>query len=253
MTLVITISCRDGIVVGGDRLITRNINGIYSSIGSGRRKVIPLTQQRICVAYWGLATLNRIPMENHIMRVKRRVLRGGNFNINTFSSELFNYLLQLNPTSEMGCHISGYYNNQPQIRHIFHETWHPTRGSNFTFENSNIEYHNLPRGNRIQYPRRRNYFALFNGDNIAVNGLINYPQYITNNQLSIPFHQMSIVDAVGLLKLLFATTINMQNYVNIYQNRGRIVGNGIDIITIDTNSNINQVAKAKKNLKISLT
>jgi hypothetical protein len=125
MTLVVTISCRNGIAIGGDRLITRYSNGVFSSIGTGRRKIIPLNQQGICVACWGMGTLNGITMERHIKRVERTVLQTGIFNINTFSQELFNYLSQFNPAYSMGCQISGYHNNQPQVRHVFHETWHP--------------------------------------------------------------------------------------------------------------------------------
>ena len=96
MTLVVTISTRDGIVIGGDRQISFFLNGRYYSRNVGRRKVIPLPNQSICVAYWGLATINHIPTEKHIKTVKRTVLQSGNFNINTFSQELYNYLSGLN-------------------------------------------------------------------------------------------------------------------------------------------------------------
>ncbi len=251
MTLVVTISCPDGIVMGADRLITVRSGANLRSINS-RRKIIPLFSHDICISYWGLATLNRIRMERHIRNVEKIVINSGAFNINTFSSALLNYLTAFQPTTPMGFHISGYYNNQPEIRHIFHEAYHPIGGNYFTLENTNLEYHDINNGNRLPHPHRINYFPLFNGDNIMVNGLINYPQLLTRGRMSIQFNRMNLSDARKLVEILMVATINMQNFVGIYQRRGRIVGNGIDIFTIVPNVGISQVAKSRKTIKIDL-
>jgi hypothetical protein len=85
-----------------------------------------------------------------------------------------------------------------------------------------------------------------------VNGLVNFPSIATGGRVAIPFNQINTVDGVRLVKLLLATTINMQNYVGLYQQHGRIVGNGIDIFTITPNGHISQVSRAYKNVKLDL-
>jgi len=251
MTLVVTVSCSDGIVMGADRLITIRSGTNFHPIDS-RRKIIALHNHGICVSYWGLATLNRIRMEQHIRNVERTVMNSGIFNINTFSSALFNYLTIYQPSNSMGFHISGFFNNQPQIRHIFHETYHPIQGNNFTLENTNLEYHDINNGRRLPHPNRLDHLALFNGDNIMVNGLINYPPLLTRGQMSIPFNRMNLSEAQKLVELLIGATINMQNFVGIYRRRGRIVGNGIDIFAIAPNGIITQVTRSRKTIKLDL-
>lgn len=236
LTIVLTISSPQGIVMAADRKITRIENGTIEDLGV-RDKLIILDEHQIAVAYWGLATLNRVRITDHIDSIRASMLDSGEqITVNTFAEEMMEYFQQFSPPTSMGFHIAGYLDNNPQIRHVFHVDWHGL--NEFTNEDSNVESHN--QGIRRPHTRSEDYIpylSLFNGDNTIIQSLLLSIPAFHGSPYTLDYERFSLAETEELVKLLTSLTIYLPRFLRGYRRVGRPCGNGLDIVKI-TSSNI---------------
>jgi hypothetical protein len=232
MTIILTVSSRDGIVMAADRKISTIEGHRIRDIGS-RDKIVLFEEEGIVASYWGLATLQDRPMREHLMTVKTRMLEAEQpLNVDTFSEQLLQHLQRHTPQRNMGIHVAGYLENRPKIRHVFHVDWHTTNG--FTNEESNVAFHNVE-GRRVPHTGSEDYvpyISLFNGDNAIVQSmLLSIPAFRGLNY-ALDYETLSLKETVSLAELLVSTTIHLQKFLRGYRRVGRTCGNGLDIATI---------------------
>jgi hypothetical protein len=238
--------------MAADRKISRVVNNQIEDVDS-RDKLEVFEEPRIGVSYWGLATLNGIPMRDHLEKVKTRILEAHRvLNVDSFAQELEEYLHNFYPNHQMGFHIAGYQEGLPRIRHVFHVDWH--NRNEFTNENSNMEFHDA-QGNRIPHTSQENYIpylSLFNGDNIVVQGLLLLVPHFKGLNYALDYETLNLEEAINLSKLLISTTIHLQSYLRGYRRVGRTCGNGLDIVTI-TPTEISWVGRNLETVEFNVT
>jgi hypothetical protein len=249
MTIILTISSKEGIVMSADRKISVMENQQIRDVGS-RDKIIVFDNYRIAVSYWGLATLQSIQMREHLRNIESQMLENGEpINVDSFASKLKEYLQNYTPRINMGFHVAGYLDDKPKVRHVFHENWHSP--NEFTNEESNIESHNET-GNRISHTPSEDYIpylSLFNGDNAVIQSLLLTLPAFRGSNYSLDL--LTLNETTELAKLLISTTVNLQHFLRGYRRVGRTCGNGIDIVEI-TSSTINRVERNLQNVILNV-
>jgi hypothetical protein len=238
--------------MAADRKISRVVNSQIEDVGS-RDKLVALEESRVGVSYWGLATLDGIPMRDHLEKVKTRILEAHRtLNVDSFAHELEQYLHDFSPDYQMGFHIAGYQEGMPRIRHVFHVNWH--NRNEFTNENSNVEFHDA-KGNRVPHTPKEDYIpflSLFNGDNMVVQSLLLLIPHFRGLNYALDYETLSLEEAVNLSKLLISTTIHLQNFLRGYRRIGRTCGNGLDVVKI-TPREISWVERDLQTVEFNIT
>ena len=236
--------------MAADRKITRIENRTIRDVGE-RDKLVVLDEHGIAIAYWGLATLNRIRMTDHIDSVRLSMLdRGEQITVDTFAERITEYFQEFNPPEAMGFHIAGYLGNNPRIRHVFHEDWHDQ--NEFTNEETNIEFHDQE-GNRHPHTQSEDYIpylSLFNGDNVIVQSLLLSIPGFYGSSYAVDLGRLSLSETVEIVKLLSSLTIYLPRFLRGYRQVGRICGNGLDVATI-TPTNI-EISRNIETMEFSL-
>ena len=197
------------------------------------------------ISCWGLAEIapQNVPKKDivpYLREFDSSFVRIGD-TVNIIAEKLKQNLESITPPidSRMGFHVAGYVNSGdhkiPHLRHVFRWDWHSP--GKFTDEDCHAEYH-FPNGDKVLYKTRKEYPALFNGDNLIANALFNYPTSI-NPHCSIVPHLLSLNDCIKLAKLVVSTSIQRLNYffdLRQFQKIPLIVGGGVRIAKI-TESN----------------
>lgn len=250
MTIVLTISSPEGIVMAADRRITQIQNRTIRNVDE-RDKLIVLGDCRIAVAYWGLATLNGNRITDHIESVKNSMEDcEDQITVDAFAERITEYFQEFNPPTAMGFHIAGYLGNNPKIRHVFHQDWHDT--NEFTNEETNIEFHDH-QGNRRPHTPSEDYIpflSLFNGDNVIVQSLLLSIPGFHGSPYTLDLEKFSLNETVELVKLLTSVTIYLPQFLRGYRQVGRTCGNGLDVVKI-TPTNI-EISRNIQTMEFSL-
>jgi len=233
MTIVISAITKEGIIMGADRLITIEDNGKIKPVDS-RNKIIPFSNDKFCTSYWGLASYNGMGMDKHLGKIYSDTKNDDDVTVSTYAEYCKNYFekFHFGRREVMGIHIAGYENGKPVLRHVFHEEWNQT--GELVNENCNVEYHDYM-GRKIPYNKDRSYekyIALFNGDNIIVRSILSSLPTERGNKFLIDWENLSWEESLKAIKLLMATTINLQKFIKYYRTVGDYCGKGLDIYKI---------------------
>lgn len=236
LTIVLTIASRDGIVMAADRRITQIRNQTIQLIDE-REKLIILNENRIAIAYWGLATLNGVRMSDHIGSIKNSMEENEEeINVDSIAERISNYFQQYDLPQPMGFHIAGYLNHRPKIRHVFHQNFHEP--NEVTNEETNIEFHDI-QGNRQPHTPTEDYvpyLSLFNGDNVIVQSLLLSLPGFFGQIYNVDLARFSLDETQKLVKLLSSITIYLPQFLRGYREVGRTCGNGLDVATITSDA-----------------
>jgi len=224
-------SCPEGIVLAADRRIIFPGN-IFDDID----KIYEFSTVQVGGSYWGLATISGRSVLDHLSEFERTSIRSGD-DVNSISEKLKSYLENLSPKIKqpMGIHVAGYCKElggelYPQLRHIFHVSWH--RDGEFTNEDSNREYH-LENGTRISHAYEP-FIALFNGDYAVANALFLFlPTLSSKSRRQIILDLLSLAECIGLARLIIHTSSDILNYLfTLYGEKAIEAVYGINIATI---------------------
>lgn len=234
MTIVLTISKEEWIVVASDRKITTKDNDNIVDVDS-RDKIIPFVEDHLLTAYWGLARIEEVTVNTHLTTVKESFNSGEIIDVDTFSEKCKDYFEALDIRIPMGI-ICGFKDNRPKVRHVFHEHYHDPH--DFINEETNILMHDTE-GNPIYHTDGHDYIDkiyLYNGENEVIRLLLNELKkiYPNSNKLNFDydFSRFTIDDIINLAKIFVTTTIYLQNFLTAYRKHGRTCGNGIDIYVL---------------------
>lgn len=146
-------------------------------------KLYHVKKVNVGISYWGLAEIQDKSMLDFLSEFEEAQIDEDD-SIDEVAEKLKNHLENIVPRIRIriGLHLAGYEKSgeesTPRLRHIFHERWHSS--GEFTNEDSNSEWHR--EGERIPFPTRRLFPALFNGDNTIANSLFNYIPLITRGK-----------------------------------------------------------------------
>ncbi|MBI2548231.1 hypothetical protein HYW21_02675 [Candidatus Woesearchaeota archaeon] len=228
MTITITVSCKDGIIMFADRKITSLSQGTNYS----RDKLVRFA--RVACSYHGLANgADGSPMFKAISRA----VDSNDANVDIIAEKLFFFLnneeLPRRCLDESGIYVAGFDDlGQPQVYHLF---FHKNIG-NVKKELYNVEHHDKG-GNYIKKPKRQNYFALFNGANSAV-GVMQW-----NNPLE--YEKLTFEEVLKEIKKQLEVTCRTEPYSGV-------CGDGLNYVTIPTLSkrvsDINSLEQTKESI-----
>jgi len=210
MTSTLTLSCPEGIVLATDCRITLvDQDGNISGYKDGIDKIYQFSKSVIGMSYWGLASFSSATILQHLKKFETSQVTEKD-NVHSISEKLKSYLEGLVPKIDqgVGIHVAGYCVGEngklyPQIRHVFHVSWH--KPGQFTNENSNEEYH-LQDGTKRTHPYDP-FIALFNGDNAIANSFFNFvPNVFPKRRRQIILDLLTINQAIDLAKLTIRTS-----------------------------------------------
>lgn len=213
MTSIFTILCPEGIVMAADSRISYQLypnNPDILGYDDNVKKIYQFETINVGVSYWGLAAFQGETVLEHLEKFDESHANK-NDNVDSIAEKLKNYLESIEPKIKrrMGLHVAGYVNNAPKLHHVFHESWN-TAGE-FENEDCHKEYHIRPYGYTVSYRERREYLALFNGDNLIANALFNYAPLFHPYYAITPL-SLRLSDCVELAKLIISTSIYRLNY-----------------------------------------
>ena len=208
MTIIITVSCKEGIILFADRKITKKISGKWVP-QKPRDKLIRF--DRVACSYHGLAeTKNGSTMSKAI-----EAIGSNSENVDTIAKKVFNFLKEEYlpfKCPESGVHIAGFNDrSQPQIYHIFHNK----QVGEVKIELHNVEHYDK-NGTHFK-KKRQNYFALFNGVNSAVN--------IMQRENQLNYEKLMFIEVLEEIKKQLGVTCNNEPY-------SYVCGCGLKYITI---------------------
>lgn len=238
MTSTVTLLCPEGIVLGADMRITKIDPHTHQILDykDGVKKIYRVKKNtQVGISYWGLAEYRNKKILQHLKDFDRLSVKKDD-TVDDIANRLKEYLENVTPSIDcrMGLHVAGYKDGVPRLRHVFHWNWHDP--GKFTNEDCHIEYHR-PNGNKVSYRIRKDYPALFNGDNLIANALFNYAPRIQPYYDIVP-HLLSLKDCIDLAKLIISVSTQRLNYYfdqRRFQKIPPTVGGGITIAKITRN------------------
>jgi len=218
MTTLITISCPEGIVMGADTRITTVNNSSPPDYKDGILKIRKLENYDLIIGYWG-----NFPKDKDLIGVLidfEKSLHQSDEDIDKIAEKLkiyleenFNYY-----DSRMGFQIANFIKSKPEIRHVFHEPWCP-KGI-FINENSNESFHN--NGIIYTFNPRRDYRAIFNGENSVANAFFNYIP-LTFSDRFIFEQKLSLEECKKLIEIIIQTTHEILNFYFNKVDKSRVI------------------------------
>jgi hypothetical protein len=239
LTSTFTILCPQGIVLAADSVAT-----IRSPFSLQVEKIIPniqkiyrFSKKPFGASFWGMGIVQNKPILDFLADFEKSSVEKTD-TIDQVADKLRNSLSQVTPqiSDSMGLHLAGYAiiegktDPQPQLRHIFHESWHPA--GVFVAENCHIE--SLAPNGVQAFPAYRPYPPLFNGDNAIANCLINYIPYMKQGRQKIEPASLKLEECVELAELVVGVSIQRLNYYvdPQYRKIPKIVGGTVYIAKI---------------------
>jgi len=244
MTSTFVVLCPEGVVIAADSRITYQLHPQnHWKIGhiDNVQKIFHLKEPNVCGSYWGLAEIQGKPILQHLQDFEKSQLSRSD-DVDSIAKKMKTYLENIAPKIErrMGLHITGYIDNTPKLRHVFHEFWHIN--GEFVNEDCHAECYLPPLGNKVMYREPKEYPVLFNGDNLVANALFNYAPKFPPYSAIVP-HKLSLGDCVELAKLIIGMSIHRLNYFfdqRMQQNKvPKTVGGPIYIATITPEKGFN--------------
>lgn len=215
MTSTFTILCPYGIVLGADSAVTtRNpLTGKVDGIKTGFRKVGSISYNRFGFSCWGLGKINSQLLTEFLEDLYKETFSSDTIDkvANNISISLSNITPSI--SNRIGIHLAGYCSNNrgvpaPQLRHIFHESWH--NPGQFVVENCHAE--SLTANGRVAFANYEPYPVLFNGDNTVANCLVNFIPIMTNKSQQIIPGALKLSECENLTELVVGIAIQRLNY-----------------------------------------
>lgn len=218
MTCILTIACPEGIVLAGDRRISRELTDGNWEFAE-RDKIYGFRNGKMGASYWGLAEIReeetRISTSKYLKDFDRKYVESGD-DVHSVADKLKDALESVRPKirKRMGVHATGYSEDNgdkyPVIRHVFHESWNEP--GQFVNEYCNTEYHLLD-GGKVEYPYDP-WRAVFNGDPIVPNVFFNYFGSLPYGlDRYIVIDKLSLNECVQLANLLVSTAGEILKYM----------------------------------------
>lgn len=223
MTCIITITSPEGIVLGADKRISRQLEtGKWEF--QDRVKTYGFLKHNVAASYWGKATLpfegQEVYVDDFLALFEKHFVEPTD-DVNTISEKISSYLGALQPkiAARTGIHFSGYCREKdkiyPVLRHVFHESWNPP--GEFVNEYSNKEAFDFD-GNKMVYDYDP-WIAVFNGDPFVPRAFFNFfgstpfglDRYIIIDLLNLK-------KCLGLARLIVCTASEIIKYT--YQTEG---------------------------------
>jgi hypothetical protein len=188
LTSTFTILCPYGIVLAADSVgtIRNHFSNEIEKIIPNVQKIYGFSKVPFGTSFWGLGVVEDKPTLDFLAEFEESSVEKTD-TLDQVADKLREHLSKVTPkiSDGMGLHLAGYVTIEgkptPQLRHIFHETWHAA--GDFVAENCHIE--SLSAKGRIKFPSYLPYPPLFNGDNAIANCLVNFIPYMTQQKQKI--------------------------------------------------------------------
>jgi hypothetical protein len=215
LTSTLTILCPQGIVMAADSVATKrnpHSNEIEEYIPDFQ-KIYKISKTNFGVSCWGLGKIGDKTMSEFLTQFEESSVSSTD-TLDQVAEKLTTLLSTALPTNQyrMGLHLAGYVTNEdkriPQLRHIFHETWH--KDGQFVCENCHKE--SLAEGARIEFYNNVPYLALFNGDNTVANCLFIFIPAMTKHQQKIQPASLTIKECLELAEMVVGVAIQRLHY-----------------------------------------
>lgn len=215
MTIILTVSCKEGIILFSDRRLSNQ----YGTKSSEICKLIPLGENLVC-SFHGLP---KIEDNKYFTDVIPLLFERNNslLDIHEVADVLFGFLKKQNSKDsgidETGFHLAGFdlSTHGPIVYHIFFKIY-PNKNEVFDKELYNDVYHNKE-GKKIRWNSRRNYFPLFNGANELVFQLQNMEKH--------DYSKLNFDGVIKIAKRHLAITCYTKPF-------SKICGDGINFVEI---------------------
>jgi hypothetical protein len=215
LTSTFTILCPYGIVMAADSVgtIRNHFSNEIEKIIPNIRKIYCVSKTDFGISFWGLGTVQDKPILDFLAEFEETSVEKTD-TLDQVADKLRDHFSKVTPkiSERMGLHLAGYVMNEgkptPQLRHIFHETWH--LAGDFVAENCHIE--SLAANGRVKFPSYRPYPPLFNGDNAIANCLVNVIPYMNQGSQKIAPASLKLEECIELAELVVGVSIQRLNY-----------------------------------------
>ncbi len=217
MTIILTISCKEGIIMFADKCISRKIHGEYRPCES-RSKLIPINN--VVCSYHGFAnTSDGEPLIDAIPKLF--VSKNNTITVHEAANIILNFLNnqkileRCKEIRETGLHLAGFdlLTNEPIVYHIFAKIY-PDNKELLVAEWHNKKCHDITGTER---PQNKKYFALFNGTNEL--------EFQLQRKLKKDYSKINFSEAIKIAK---------ENLAITHKQHPDVCGNIINYITIHT-------------------
>jgi hypothetical protein len=257
LTSTFTILCPQGVVLAADSAVTRRnpFSGDIEEISPNFRKIYKVSKTNFGISCWGLGKINGALILDFLAEFEKSSVKTTD-SLDQVADKLRDYLSKVTPkiSERMGLHLAGYVMNEgkptPQLRHIFHETWHVA--GDFVVENCHIE--SLSPNGSIKFPLYRPYPPLFNGDNAIANCLVNFIPAMTQQKQRMEPASLKLEECVELAELVVGVSIQRLNYYvdAQYRKLPKTVGGTVYIAKITPSKGFEWVKKENALIAIKL-